>query len=203
MVLESMAKTFIERIKEHVAVESIDNGLPSDSLFVNLKPHFIFAFEAHSGGFDSVREAWAAVRKAKRCHCERCNELEPPDDPRKYLGRGNDRIPGKPFGYSHHMERDAIRAHLRKRLWKFGLDSFASFRLESRVSEIQRRLHKNKPTLRERQAAWRAKQPKPTGANAFFTWEQLQFLAEHFAGANFPLAIEVAEKVQTLLETRE
>lgn len=115
-------------------------------------------------------------------------------DGRSYLGRGYEDIPGKPFGWAWHRERDEIRAHLRKRLDRFGSDHLARARLEARVSRIQERLHKHKPTFAERQAAWRARQPKPTGAHVLFTFDELERLAELFAAANDPVTASIGEK---------
>lgn len=112
-----------------------------------------------------------------------------------WLGRGYESVPGKPFGWAWHQERDEIRAHLRRRLWRFlprdGIPTSAL--LESRVSRIQERLHKNKPSYRDRQAAWLARQPKPLPA-VRFTEEELARIAEHFAGANDPLAQAIYAK---------
>lgn len=112
-----------------------------------------------------------------------------------WIGRGNECVPGKPLGWSHHQEREEIRAHLRRRIWQFGFDHLASFRLEQRVSAIQARLHKNKPTYRERSAAFAAKAraiPDPV----IFTAEELERIAEHFAGANDPLAQAIHTKAR-------
>jgi hypothetical protein len=110
--------------------------------------------------------------------------------------------PGTPLGTAHHAERDRIRAHLRRRVWKFGLDQWRVARLEARVDAIQRRLHKYDLSLRERQAIARAKAPPPAGTSEFFTWEELDRLAEHFAGANDPVAIAIGEKALAALAGR-
>jgi len=112
-----------------------------------------------------------------------------------WLGRGNESVPGKPFGWAWHQEREEIRAHLRRRLWRFlprdGIPT--STLLEFRVSRIQERLHKYKPSFRERQAAWLARQPvvKP---RPVFTDEELARIADHFQGANDPLAQAIYAK---------
>lgn len=110
--------------------------------------------------------------------------------------------PGKPFGWAHHEERDRIRAHLRRRIWKFGLDGKAAMRLEARVDAIQRRLHKYDLTLRERQAIAAAKRPPPAGRSEFLTWAELERLVEHFAGANDPTAASIGAKAASALEAR-
>lgn len=112
-----------------------------------------------------------------------------------WLGRGFEDVPGKPFGWAWHQERDEIRAHLRRRIWKFGLDGLAAMRLESRIDRIQARLHRHRPSYKERQAAWRARQrpadpPRPEP----FTAEELAHIAEHFEGANDPLAQSIWRK---------
>jgi hypothetical protein len=124
------------------------------------------------------------------------------NDPRAWLGRGFEAVPGKPLGWAWHMELEAIRNHLRRRIWKFGLDGFARFRLDQRAQEIQRRLHRwNRPTMRERQAIWKAKQPPRTTANVTFTLEELQHLTDLFEGANDPLSASIGEKAKAALDT--
>jgi hypothetical protein len=71
------------------------------------------------------------------------------------------------------------------------------------VTRIQQRLHRNKPTLRERQAAWHARQPKTPGASLSFTWEELERIAEHFAGANDPVTASIAAKAQEALNRKD
>lgn len=100
--------------------------------------------------------------------------------PRDFLGKGMEATPGKPFGYAHVMERQAIREHLQAR-------GLAGAELEFRVVRIQERLHRSKPTFRDRQAAWLARQPKSLPA-VRFTEEELARIAEHFQGANDPVA---------------
>jgi hypothetical protein len=123
------------------------------------------------------------------------------NDPRTWLGRGWQDVPGRPFGWAWNMEREAIKRHLRRRIWKFGLDRMASARLESRVSEIQRRLHRGKPTMRERQALWKAAQreapPEP------FTAEELEMIAARFAGANDPAGQSIVTKAEAMLGAKE
>lgn len=69
---------------------------------------------------------------------------------RSFLGRGYENTAGKPFGYAWHQERAEIREHLKRRgRWNDARDEFT-------VTRIQERLHRNKPTLGERQAAWGA-----------------------------------------------
>jgi hypothetical protein len=114
--------------------------------------------------------------------------------------------PGRPFGWAHHEERDRIRAHLRRRVWRFYVDEAGpgtpGMRLEARVDAIQRRLHKYDPTLRERQARARAAAPPPAGTSEFFTWEELERLVEHFAGANDPVPAAIAAKASAALARR-
>lgn len=122
------------------------------------------------------------------------------NDPRAWLGRGFEDVPGKSLGWAMHMELEAIRQHLRRRIWKFGFDEYRGFRLNQRAQAIQARLWKwNRPTMRERQAVWKAKQPPPTTANVTFTLEELQHLADLFEGANDPLSASIGEKALTTL----
>lgn len=96
---------------------------------------------------------------------------------RSYLGRGYESIPGKPFGWAFHAERDEIRRHLQRRPARFGEDMLAAFRMERRIDQIQRRLHKNKPSYAERQAAWRARQPVAGSSSADQLAEALRQIA--------------------------
>ncbi len=107
--------------------------------------------------------------------------------PESFLGRGMQSISGKPFGYAHNKERDEIRAHLIARGW-----DATDFAFEFRVTEIQQRIHRYAPTMRQRQEAARAKtivQP-----SLEFTPEELQHIADHFCGANDPLAQSIYRK---------
>ena len=207
-----MAKSFIDRIKDCPGVESVDNGLPSGSLFVNLKPRFAFAYGGHSSGFDQVSDAYRAARHLVKCDCERCVELAPLtklDDPRHFLGKGFETTPGKPFGYAHMMERQALREHVRKRGRHVteGITGAYDPRVEHRIARMQERIHRHKPTLRETQAAWRARcaaaQPRPEGERTYLTWEELQHLVDLFTGANDPLSLSIAEKAAEALAKRE
>jgi hypothetical protein len=107
---------------------------------------------------------------------------------------------GKPLGWAHHAERDLIRAHLRRRIWKFGLDGLAASRLEFRVTAIQQRLHKYDKTYRELQALY-ALQPKNNqpSKDDRFNREELERLIEHFEGANDPIGQAIATKAKAAL----
>jgi hypothetical protein len=114
---------------------------------------------------------------------------------------------GKPFGWAHHAERDHIRQHLRRRIWKFGFDEFRVFRMEQRINEIQRRLHKYDETFAQRSRRWAEEQRlrcarEATGADLGLTWEELQHLLEHFEGANDPISAAIAEKAKAAYAKR-
>lgn len=127
--------------------------------------------------------------------CRGVRDVEGEPVSESYLGRGLDPTPGKGLGYAWHRERNEIRAHLRRRVWRFGLDNLAAFRLEQRVDAIQRRIHRNKPTFRERSAAFAARQP--VARREAFTPEELARIAEHFAGANDPIGQSILAKAST------
>lgn len=116
-----------------------------------------------------------------------------------WIGRGLEDVPGRPFGWAWHQERDEIRAHLLRRPERFEGDGFAAMRLEFRVNAIQRRLHRNRPTMRERQAAARARQAPRPPALAFERVE-LERLAELFADANDPVTASIGRKAAAMLE---
>jgi hypothetical protein len=116
------------------------------------------------------------------------------DRPGSYLGRGLDVIPGKPFGWSWNRERQEIRTHLIRKGWK--PDDPA---LHFRIVHIQERLHRYRPSFRERQQAWLATMPKPNAANVSFTWEELERLVELHGQANDPVTQEIARKASSAL----
>ena len=126
------------------------------------------------------------------------------DDRRAWLGRGLEDVPGKPFGWAYAQERDAIKVHVLRRYgWGARLDQATALHklnLEAYVTKVQERLHRNKPTLRERQAQWKARQPVPV---AGFNVEELEHLAEHFAGANDPVGQSICAKAAAMVETRK
>lgn len=132
------------------------------------------------------------------CNKGRCRNPYDRDDPRRWLGRGQESVAGQSFGWAHNMERDAIRAHLRRRIWKFGLDGMAAARLEFRVAAIQTRLqrdyHRRKPPIGVRRKRGASPDIKPT-----FTAEELRHLADLFANANDPVSRAIAEKASRLL----
>lgn len=107
-------------------------------------------------------------------------------DPRAWLGKGNQEVPGKPFGWAHHMERDAIRQHLRAR----GFDTsghMGQARLEFRVTKIQQRLRRYEPTWAERQREWaRNQRAQALIAPEPFTRDQLLAIRDRFAMDNSP-----------------
>ena len=104
-------------------------------------------------------------------------------DPRAWLGRGFDDVPGKPFGWAWQMERQAIREHLLAR--GFDPQSGRGMALGDRVAAIQCRIHRYKPTLRQRQEAWAAnRRTQRQVAPAPFTRDQLLAIRDRFAGDN-------------------
>ena len=124
------------------------------------------------------------------------------DDPRAYLGRGYDNIPGKPFGWAFNMERRAIRDHLRRK-GLYAADGYDA-RGEFYLIKMQMRLHKNKPTGRQRQEAARARgenwvSPAPGPADVPFTRAELERMVEHFAGSNDELGALIAAKAAAKL----
>jgi DNA-binding LacI/PurR family transcriptional regulator len=114
------------------------------------------------------------------------------DDPRKWVGRGHEVVPGKPFGWAHLQERRAIREHLIAR----GHDP-NGFAFPFRVVAIQDRIHKYKPTLRERQEA--APRPPRMRRDDEFTREELEHLCELLAGANHPLSVDMLDRAVRVL----
>lgn len=116
-----------------------------------------------------------------------------------WLGRGLDNAAGKPFGWAWHRERDEIREHLERRLGPVKPRSWEWAMREQRVTRIQERIHKHRPTYRQRQEAARARgekwvSPPPGPPPVRFTDEELERIAEHFERANDPLAQSIWRK---------
>ncbi len=109
---------------------------------------------------------------------------------KSFLGRGYDNVPGQSFGYAWNREREEIRQHLYRRP-----HLLKEHELEFRVTKIQDRIHKYKPTLRQRQeAAAIIKSSLKPIPNPGFTIEELQHLVDLFEGANDPLSAKIASK---------
>lgn len=107
---------------------------------------------------------------------------------------------GRPFGYAFIEERTRIEDHLRR---KSGYRAdMSSLEFQFRVRRIQDRIHKYRPTMRERQQAWLARQAAslPKDTPVVFTAEELERLVEHFAGANDPVTVSIADKARQALE---
>jgi len=109
-------------------------------------------------------------------------------------------VPGKPFGWAYHMERDEIRKHVHRKndgtlrgAHRF-MRSHRGMGVEFRVTAIQDRIHKYRPTLRERQLKLGVKQPRPTPR---FTQEELALIAERFEGANDPIGQSIHAKASS------
>jgi hypothetical protein len=103
---------------------------------------------------------------------------------------------GKPFGWTHHKERAIIREHLKRRgRWNDARDEFL-------VTSIQQRLHRYDKRYRELQELHAKARPPVSGASLGFTWEELERIAEHFAGANDPVTINIATKAKLALDQR-
>lgn len=101
---------------------------------------------------------------------------------------------GRPSGWAWHQERAAIRAHLKARgrlpePWG-----------EFAVDRIQRRLHREKPTMRERQARIRIVSAPVVPQ---FNDDELRHLVELFAQANDPTSAAIGTKAAAILEARK
>lgn len=97
------------------------------------------------------------------------------------------------LGYEHHREREAIRAHLVRR----GHDPH-SLAFEFRVTRIQDRIHRYKPSMRERQRQWREQQQKSSPAFDL-TSEEIKYLREVFEAANHPIAQSIYSKARNFV----
>ena len=115
------------------------------------------------------------------------------------MGRGFEDVPGKPLGWAWNKEREEILAHLqRKLIHKHAMvgarkqwNTHRGLGLMWAVDRIQMRLHRSKPSMRERQARIRIERAAQV---VRFTVEELAMIAEHFAGANDPVAQAIWKK---------
>jgi hypothetical protein len=125
-------------------------------------------------------------------------------DPRRWIGLGLEDVPGKPFGWAFNAERRALLEHLQRkddgtlrgahRAWGTHRGRGYTFI----VTKLQERLHRQHPTYRDRQAAWKLRmglrQPNPTPT---FTEEELAMIAERFSGANDPIGQSIEQKARS------
>jgi hypothetical protein len=133
------------------------------------------------------------------------------DDDKLWIGLGLEDVPGKPFQWAWNRERAAIRAHIMRKLGnnrttKEAARFWNTHRgrgVEFAVTKIQNRLHRSHPNMRERQEAWKARSRPAAATNTAFTTDELAHLADHFAGANDPIAISIATKAATMLVSRK
>lgn len=102
------------------------------------------------------------------------------------------------FGYAAMVEKDAIRAALQQG----GLTDPA---LHFAVERAYCAAHANDPTYRETSARlseqWR-EAAAARGAVIMFTWEELERLADLFAGANDPVTAGIADKAAAAVAAR-
>lgn len=122
----------------------------------------------------------------------KCGNPYTRDDPRYWLGRGSEDVPGRSFGWAWNMEDAAIRAHLVRR----GHDpkSLAFHSLVTKLHmRLQRDYHRRKPPVGVRR---RAAPTQPPVLD--FTAEELAMIAERFAGANDPVGQSIHAKALAL-----
>lgn len=104
---------------------------------------------------------------------------------RYWLGRGSEPVPGRPFGWAHNMEAQAIRDHLKARgRYRQGWSKLDISHLQMR---LQRDYHRRKPPYGVRRTI-AAAPPED------FTAEELAMIADRFAGANDPVGQSIHAK---------
>lgn len=99
------------------------------------------------------------------------------------------------FGYWRMIEKRMIRDQLVAEGWDAD-DWRIHFEIAARVTAN----HRNDPSLREMQAARPMARSAPSAPSARFSDEELERLAEHFAGANDPVAQSILAKAMAGLE---
>ena len=131
-----------------------------------------------------------------RCWPGRCGSPLKRDDPRYWLGRGQESVPGKPFGWARMMQDMALCDHQRAR----GIDPksaeayFARSRLHAR---LERDYHRRKPPIGVRRVIAAASSKPPE-----FTDEELRHLTDLFSDANDPTSAAIAAKAALILANR-
>jgi len=129
-------------------------------------------------------------------------------DGERWLGRGMDEVPGMAADWAWQQERAEIRRHIHAKLNHrhelVGARRFwATHRgrgVEWAIDRIQQRIHRTKPAMQERlrrQALERA------AAGMRFTVEELQLIAERFAGANDPVGQAIEAKTNGILPAQD
>lgn len=101
-------------------------------------------------------------------------------------------IPGAGFGYATHVEREQIR----RRLLKENPD-YDPAALHFDIEKERVKIHRNDPPFSVYQKVLTKIVKAPTIA---FTAEELEHIMEHFANANDPFVIGIAEKARLQLE---
>ena len=129
--------------------------------------------------------------KAKGCGPGDCRNPYDREDPRYWLGRGSEPVPGKSFGFAHIMQSRALREH-----WKASgrdpLDIRVIFWLSKMATRLERDYHRRKPPMGVRNI-------RPAAARPAFTEEQLKHLVDLFADANDPTSRAIAATAQAIL----
>lgn len=96
------------------------------------------------------------------------------------------------------MERRAIADHVQRRLIR-ACRTCSAATLEARVTAIQERIHRNRPSMRQRQAVRAAAAPQePLGLA--FTRAELRHMADLFERANDPTSAAIGRKARVMLQ---
>lgn len=129
--------------------------------------------------------------KAKGCAPGECRNPYDREDPRYWLGRGNQNVGGKSFGFAHNMETQALREHW-KATGRDPLNVEIIFWLSKMRHRINRAYYARKPRMGARNI-------RPAAQRPTFTEEQLRHLVDLFADANDPTSRAIAATAQEML----
>lgn len=121
-----------------------------------------------------------------------------------WLGRGLDPVPGKPTDWAWERERAEIRRHIHAKLnhqyeWVGARRFWNTHRgrgVDHAIDRIQMRLHRANPIMQER---LRLQRLERAASGLRFSLEELEHIAEHFAGANDPVGQAIAERIGVAL----
>ena len=123
---------------------------------------------------------------------------------REWVGRGFEEVPGQPSDWAWMREREEIRRHIHaklnhryeivgaRRFW----NTHRGMGVDHAIDRIQMRIHRSKPQMVER---LRRQRMERAAASLRFTVEELQHIAERFAGANDPVGQAVLAKIGSMM----
>lgn len=131
--------------------------------------------------------------KRRGCEPGKCCSPYDRDDPRYWVGRGQENVPGKPFGWARMMQDIALCDLQRAR----GIDPNAGEAYLRRVqmhTRVERDYHKRKPPMGVRRVV------RAAAAPVELSLDEWRHLADLFADANDPTSAAIGRKAVAKIE---